>query len=128
MWTILGFPLSSVVIPVWLLDDGTMPNILQADETGNAPLCNLALKLKDQVFPDQNDASENYLNVAALMNKENTGVRQKLIPIEEQVLTKSKGHLNKWRKDGINVHELKDFYFWIDSIVFNEMKSKFSIE
>jgi hypothetical protein len=124
MWTILGFPLSSVAIPVWLLDDGIMPKILQADETGNAPLCDLALKLKEKVFPIQNDASENYLNVAALMNKKNTGIRQKLIPIEEQVLSKSKEHLNKWRVDGINVQEVKDFYFWIDSIVFNQIKSK----
>jgi len=124
MWTILGFPLSSIVIPVWLLDDGTMPKVLQADETGNAPLCELALKLKDKVFPIQNDASENYLNLAALMNKENTGVRQKLIPIEEQVLAKAKSHLNKWREDGINLHELKDFYLWIDTTVYNQIKSK----
>ena len=25
MWTILGFPLTSVIIPVWILEDGTMP-------------------------------------------------------------------------------------------------------
>ena len=124
MWTILGFPLASIVIPVWLLDDGSMPKILQADETGNAPLCDLALKLKEKVFPIQNDATENYLNVAALMNKKNTGVRQNLIPIEEQVLSKSKEHLNKWRKDGINIQELKDFYLWIDSVVFDQIKSK----
>jgi len=125
MWTILGFPLSSIVIPVWLLDDGTMPKVLQADETGNAPLCDLALKLKDKVFPIQNDASENYLNLSALMNKENTGVRQRLIPIEEQVLAMAKAHLSNWRKDGIKGYELKDFYLWIDSIAFNEIKSKF---
>lgn len=125
MWTILGFPLSSIVIPVWLLDDGTVPKILQADETGNAPLCNLALKLKDKVFPLQNDARENYFNLAAVMNKENTGVRQKLIPIEQQILTTAKTHLYKWRKEGIVNKEVKDFYSWIDSIVYNEIKSKF---
>jgi len=125
MWTILGFPLSSIVIPVWLLDDGTVPKILQADETGNAPLCNLALKLKDKVFPLQNDARENYFNLAAVMNNENTGVRQKLIPIEQQVLTTAKTHLYKWRKEGIVNKEVKDFYSWIDSIVYNEIKSKF---
>jgi hypothetical protein len=101
-----------------------MPKILQADETGNAPLCDLALKLKEKIFPIQNDASENYLNLAAPMNKKKTGVRQNLIPIDEQVLTKSKEHLNKWRKDGINVQELKDFHLWIDSVVFNQIKSK----
>lgn len=128
MWAILGFPLSSVVVPVWLLDDGTMPNILQADETGNAPLCNLALKLKDYVFPDQNDASENYLDLAVLMNNENTGVRQKLIPVEEQVLKRANSYLTDWRKNGIKSEQAKEFYTWVDSFVIKDIKSKFSIE
>lgn len=127
MWTILGFPLTSVIIPVWLLEDGTMPKVLQADETGNAPICDLALKLKDKVFSDQNDASENYLNLSALMNKENSGVRQKLIPIEEQILTKSKNILSDFKMYGINYSEAKEFYKWIDNEVYNEIKSKFKL-
>jgi hypothetical protein len=127
MWTILGFPLTSIVVPVWLLEDGTMPKVLQADETGNAPLCNVALQLKDKVFSSQNDASENYLNLAALMNKENSGVRQKLIPIEEQVLAKAKSILTDFRKNGIKYSEAKEFYNWIDSDVYNEIKSKFQL-
>ncbi|MFZ1520092.1 MAG: hypothetical protein WAU11_15040 [Ignavibacteriaceae bacterium] len=127
MWTILGFPLTSVIIPVWLLEDGTMPKVLQADETGNAPLCNVALQLKDKVFSSQNDASENYLNLSALMNKESSGVRQKLIPIEEQVLTKAKNILTDFRKNGIKYSEVKEFYNWIDKAVYNEIKSKFNL-
>ena len=125
MWSIIGFPLTSVVVPVWLLDDGTLPKVLVADETGNAPLCNLALKLKDKVFSNQNDASENYLNLAELMNKENTGVRQVLIPIEDDILSKSKQLLNGWRESKINQTEAKDFFNWVDENVLNEMKSKF---
>jgi hypothetical protein len=127
MWSILGFPLTSVIIPVWLLEDGTMPKVLQADETGNAPLCNVALQLKDKVFSSQNDASENYLNLSALMNKENSGVRQKLIPIEEQVIAKAKNILTDFRKNGIKYSEVKGFYNWIDSDVYNEIKSKFNM-
>jgi len=127
MWTILGFPLTSVIIPVWLLEDGMMPKVLQADETGNAPLCNVALKLKDKVFSSQNDASENYLNLSALMNKENSGVRQKLIPIEEQVLARAKNILIDFRKVGVNYSEAKEFYRWIDNDVYSEIKSKFKL-
>ncbi|MBE0538353.1 MAG: hypothetical protein IH620_01465 [Ignavibacterium sp.] len=127
MWTILGFPLTSVIVPVWLLEDGTMPKVLQADETGNAPLCNVALKLKDKVFSSQNDASENYLNLSALMNKENSGVRQKLIPIEDQVIAKAKSILTDFRKNGIKYSEAKEFYNWIDNDVYNEIKSKFNL-
>ena len=127
MWTILGFPLTSVIVPVWLLEDGTIPTVLQADETGNAPLCNVALKLKDKVFSSQNDASENYLNLSALMNKENSGVRQKLIPIEEQVLARAKNILTDFRKVGVNYSEAKEFYNWIDNDVYSEIKSKFKL-
>jgi len=125
MWTILGFPLTSVIVPVWLLEDGTMPTVLQADETGNAPLCNVALQLKDKVFSPQNDASENYLNLSALMNKENSGVRQKLIPVEEQILIQSKNNLDRWRKSGINNIEIKEFYLWIDNYVIDDIRKRF---
>jgi hypothetical protein len=127
MWTILGFPLTSVIVPVWILDDGTMPRILQADETGTAPLCNSALQLKDKVFSSQNDASENYLDLSALMNKENSGVRQKLIPIEEKILAKANSILSVFRKNGIDNSKVKEFYNWIDSDVYNEIKLKFKL-
>ncbi|NWF51047.1 MAG: hypothetical protein HXY49_10960 [Ignavibacteriaceae bacterium] len=127
MWTILGFPLTSVIIPVWLLEDGTMPKILQADETGNAPLCNAALQLKDKVFSPQNDASENYLNLSALMNKDNSGVRQKLIPIEEKILAKAKSILFDFRKNGIDNSKAKEFNNWIDNDVYNEIKLNFKL-
>jgi len=102
-----------------------MPTVLQADETGNAPLCNVALQLKDKVFSPQNDASENYLNLSALMNKENSGVRQKLIPIEEQILIQSKNNLDRWRKSGINSIEIKEFYLWIDNYVIDDIRKRF---
>ncbi len=127
MWTILGFPFTSVVIPVWLLNDGTMPDILQADETGNAPLCNVALQLKDKIFSSQNDARENYLNLSSLMNKENSGVRQKLIPIEEQIIAKAKNILSDFRNNGIDDSKAKEFYNWIDKDVYNEIKLKFKM-
>jgi len=127
MWTILGFPLSSVIIPVWLLEDGTLPKILMADESGNAPLCNLALELKDKLFSKQNDASETYLNLSALMNKENTGVRQKLIPLENKILMKSKTLMHSWSEKNLNESEAKDFYQWIDANLLNEIKSNFKM-
>lgn len=128
MWTILGFPLTSVIIPVWLLDDGTLPSVLQADESGNAPFCDVALRLKDKVFSSQNDAKENYLNLSALLNREDSGVRQKLIPVEKGVLEKSKNLLNKWRSNGIDKSEAKEFYDWIDNELYPQIKSNFFIE
>jgi hypothetical protein len=124
MWSIVGFPLTSVIVPVWLLEDGSLPKILQADNSGNSQLSTLALQLKDKVFPKQNDARENYINVAALMNKEGTGIRQKLIPIEGEVLEKAKEKLDKWRSTHLNETEVKEFYSWIDEYLIKEIKSR----
>lgn len=128
MWTILGFPLTSVTIPLWITDDGSLPSILIADETGNAPLCKLALQLKDKVFSSQNDARENYINLSALMNKENSGVRQKLIPVEEQIMILADDNLKNWRNSGFIQSEVKDFYKWVDGNVIDSINSKFEID
>jgi hypothetical protein len=122
MWSIIGFPLTSVIIPVWILEDGTMPEILQADAAGNAPLSSLSLQMKDKIFPDQNDASEGYINLSVLMNKENTGIRQKLIPLENEILEKAKENLSRWRSTGLNEKEVKEFYSWVDGYVITEIK------
>ena len=39
IWTILGFPLSSVVIPTWIAGGDQLPKMLISDDSGNAPLC-----------------------------------------------------------------------------------------
>jgi len=128
MWSIVGFPLTSVVIPVWLLSDGTLPDILVGDATGNAPLCDLALTLKDKVFSDQYDATENYLNLSALMNKKNTGVRQKLIPLENEILGRSEAVIADFKKGLFDEEKIKSFYDWIDEYTLRRIKSTFSIK
>ena len=128
MWTILGFPLTSVIVPVWITDDGLLPKILVADTNENAPLCNLALSLKDKVFSQQNDAKENYLNLSALLNDKNTGIRQKLIRVEDEVIKKAKEKLSNWRKFGFNDTEVKEFYDWIDGYIYPEIKTKFDLK
>lgn len=125
MWTILGFPLTSIAVPVWLTDDGSLPKILIADETGNAPLCDLALSLKNKVVSKQNDAKENYLNLSALMNRNNTGVKQKLTPIEDRVLKKAGERITHWEKTEFNSEEVKEFYNWIDNDIYPEIKNNF---
>lgn len=125
MWTILGFPFSSVTIPLWIVNDLSLPAILQADETGNSPLCNTSLKLKDKLFSSQNDARENYINFSALMNQENSGVYQKLVPVEEKIMIRSRNYLEAWRKSGLNQAEVKEFYNWIDDNVIKEIENRF---
>jgi hypothetical protein len=120
MWTVLGFPLTSVIVPVWLLNDGSLPAVMISDKSGKAPLCNAALQLKEMVFPVQNDAKENYINLAALMNKEQTGIRQQLARTEQTIVQKGEQLLSGWRKNGMNESEVRKFYIWIDQDILKE--------
>lgn len=125
MWSIVGFPLTSVIIPVWITSDGSLPKALTADESGNAPICEFALDLKDRIFPVQNDA-KNYIKLSGLMNKENTGLRQKLIPFEQKILSAANEKMEKWRKRGsMNNEEAVQFYKWIDEQIMPELKKSF---
>lgn len=91
-----------------------------SDKSGKAPLCNAALQLKEMVSPVQNDAKENYINLAALMNKEQTGIRQQLARTEQTIVQKGEQLLSGWRKNGMNESDVRKFYVWIDQDILKE--------
>jgi hypothetical protein len=45
MWAVLGFPLTSVVTPLWLCMGEKQPALVTLDNTRTAPLCNKAIQL-----------------------------------------------------------------------------------
>ncbi|OGU54806.1 MAG: hypothetical protein A2V66_06870 [Ignavibacteria bacterium RBG_13_36_8] len=122
MWTILGFPLVSITVPVWLTPNGALPKILIAKYPNNAPLDDLAIKLKDKCFPVKRGHGDSYLNLTAILNIENTGILQKIIPLENKIFEESKWRLAKWYNEKINYNEVYKFYNWIDTIIFAEYK------
>jgi hypothetical protein len=128
MWTVLGFPLTSVAVPVWVLDDGSLPAILTADKDGKAPLCDIALKLKSRILSGQTDARDGYINLAVLVNKDGTGIRQKLIPVEMKVINEAAAKIGKWRQAGFNEAEAKSFYNWVDSEVLKDVKQNMEMK
>lgn len=117
MWTILGFQLCSVAIPTWISATDQLPTILTASSGQNAPLCNWALHLKDQCFSIKRGSGDSYLNIAALMNRENLGIMQRLAPLENKILENGSHCLARWRESGIKTEEVIEFYNWVDSTV-----------
>lgn len=125
MWSVVGFPLTSVIIPVWLLDNGKMPALVQADSSGKAPVCTYALQLKEKALHPRMDSRDNYLNVAVLLNRQNTGIRQQLNTLEQEILSSAKEKLNKWYSNGLNQDEAVEFYKWIDERVTKYLQEHF---
>ncbi len=127
MWTTLGFQLCSVSVPVWVAAGNNLPAILTADESGEAPLCNKALQLKEKCFPIKRGSGRRYLNLTALFNKQNTGILQKLKPVEEKIKEQAGIVSEGWLTNGFNVDEVKSFYEWVDEFVTDEYSINFGI-
>jgi hypothetical protein len=127
MWTTLGFQLCSVSVPVWVAAGNKLPAILTADESGEAPLCNKALQLKEKCFPIKRGSGKRYLNVAALLNKQNTGIMQKLKPVEERIKEEAENNVVK-RADGqFPKDEALKFYEWVDEFVIDQYSTNFGL-
>jgi hypothetical protein len=127
LWTILGSPLTSVAIPVWIGGGMSLPSLLTPAERGNAPLCEKALTLKKTLFPLWRPYGERYMNLPALVNAEGTGVLQKLRPLEERVLMEAHARLGRWRNGGNPRTEIPQFYRWVEKTVAEEYARLFGL-
>ncbi len=125
MWTILGFPLCSVSIPVWVSGGEHLPSILVAADSGNALLCDWALKLKEKCFPIKRGSGKNYLNLSAVVNQQHTGFLQILLPLEDRIFSEAEESLNGWRQQEIDQKQVQQFYDWVDKLVRQEYQQKF---
>ena len=119
MWTVLGFPLTSVTIPVWLHTNMQLPKVLTYDETlKDAPLCHYALELKKEVYSyNWGASSKNYININVLLNADKTGFLQVFPKLENEIFSYAFNKKSDWEKNGLKVKELNDFYRWIDKKV-----------
>ncbi len=128
MWTILGFPLCSVAVPVWVEGGSALPEILTAQGHGNAKLCGLSLKLKDKCFPVKRGSGTKYMNISALVNNKGTGILQKLWPVEDKILSGAEDKLSEWRKSGFTEKAIRGYYSFINGFVLDSYKSLFNLD
>ena len=117
MWTVLGYPFTTVAVPVWIKGGKGLPRIMMAEKSGNAPLCNMSLKLKKQCYPIEHGSGYKYLNISSLINKNNTGILQKIEPIEEEIFNQTESKLTNWRIKQLKKEEIQNYYNWVDDYV-----------
>jgi len=127
LWTVLGFQLTSVAIPTWVKSGAELPKLLLADNSGNAPLCGKALKLKNELFPVKLGNGQNYINIPKLINKEKTGFLQKLKPLEDKIIEKTNSKLNEWRsKKQLPKDEVDNLYNFLEKEITEFYKNEFT--
>lgn len=128
IWTLLGFPLATVAIPTWVEAGKNLPQAVISNENGVAPLCDKSLKLKAKIFPIKRGSGYKYINLPALINKEGSGILQKIIPIENEIIQKASSIIELWREEKhINKEEAEKFYKWADKKVNQAYKNLFNI-
>jgi hypothetical protein len=129
MWTVVGFPLTSVVIPVWITPHGDLPGLLTYDDNlGDSPMCNMALQLKERCYPVKwGSSAMKYINIHALVNRDNTGILQIIRPVENRIFESTNKQLEIWRKDGISEKEVTGFYTWVENQIIDLYGSRFGI-
>lgn len=101
MWTVLGYPPCSVVLPVWLGCNSGVPALLQAcGDTVRSPLCEWANALKHEAFPVERGSGVHYLHISRLFRPDGSGIAQQLLDFEKEVYTQSRTLLDEARRSG----------------------------
>ena len=129
MWTVLGWPLTSVTIPVFINEKGQIPEVLAYNnEIEDAPLCHFALNLKDKCYSQKWGTSKKYyLNVNKLLNADDTGIVQQNAALDNSIFDESYTMLSKWRANGMSEKELLEYYNKIDNQVKTHYSTKYGL-
>jgi hypothetical protein len=129
MWTFAGFPLTTVAVPVWIAGDDSLPQVVSMKENMHAPLCDAAMTLKRQLFPITRGSGGKYMNVALLLNEENTGILQKLQPVEEEIFRKTAEMTATLPAKGkARTEKIIEHYKWLDSYIVRSYNELFGTE
>lgn len=128
MWSVVGFPLTTVAVPVWISGGKNLPAIVSMKQDLHSPLCDAAMLLKKQCFPVTRGSGKKYINLSVLLNKEENGIMQLLEPVENEIFSRSAALVaslpaGKQRADMIQAH-----YKWLDSYIASSYMSLFGIE
>ncbi len=129
MWTVLGFQLTSVAVPVWVKAGENLPKILTAPDSSNAPLCRMALKLKKQCYPVSRGSGRKYLLLSKVINEGGNGFLQLLRPVENENIARAIKLLEEWRKaNKLSESQARDYYNFVDRHVAESYEKLFGLK
>ena len=127
-WTIMGWPLTTIAMPLALLPSGKLPTLVSNDGTGHSRLCEMGLQLKSRVFTlKKGNNTAFYGNLAPLINKKGTGILQRILPMENEVMLLGEEALVGYRKSQ-DADAMNKYYDWVDAYIVGQYKNVFGIE
>lgn len=127
-WMVEGFPLTTVAVPVWVSAGKNLPWVVNMKDDMHAPLCDAAMKLKGQLFPISRGSGSKYINVAALINADNTGIMQRLEPVENEIFKKTAELMASMPAGKARNEKIQAHYDWLDGYIRQSYRELFGIE
>ena len=109
LWLMLGNPLVTPVVPVWVASKEAQPEMLTSSRFQPAPLNALSLVWKSMLFPVKTPEGERYMNLAPLLNRERTGYLQRLVEFDRNTMQSAATFIEQMRKDGFNQKKVNEF-------------------
>ena len=80
MWTGLGYPPCSEIMPVWCSPDGVDKSLRGLGKNGHSEMGDIVKARRDEVFPIRKGNGEKYIDMKKLFNEDGTGYVQVLVP------------------------------------------------
>jgi ureidoglycolate hydrolase len=127
-WMVAGSPLTAVAVPVWVSAGKNIPWVVSMKDDMHAPLCDAAMQLKGQLFPISRGNGSRYINVAALINAEKTGILQRLEPVENEIFKKTSEMMTALSGKKTDKALIQEHYKWVDGYIIQAYKEVFGIE
>ncbi len=119
MWVVLGYPPAGIAIPVWVKAGEELPSVLikESETIMNAFACDMALKLKYKTFSIKRGNGGRYMNFPLIYNRNGNGYMQVLKNYEKRIFTLALPMIDGWRREGININQVKEFNKTADDLV-----------
>ena len=114
MWTIIGYPATTVCVPLWVKGGKEgIPEMLAPDASLRSPMSVKAEALRKRVYSfnlDNSEANSNrYFNWELLYNLQGSGIMQKVMAKEARLLIPYKAAQEIWRRhNNIDVQLILD--------------------
>lgn len=119
-WTMVGPPLSTVTIPLWINSDRVLLKKATLGEDGFAWLPHCGQQLKNSIF-----INNMTIDLAMLYNLSSTGIMQKICMIEEDILILGEELLEGMRRNGFSTNDVATYYAWVDNYLENQYSQYF---
>ena len=126
-WLAVGWPCGSLTVPIVITPSLALPQVVKrASGTYKSKMCSDAVELKKRVFTiyHNNELRTDSIDLSKLINKEETGILQKITLADNVVSERGLELLEKMRNDNATEEDIATYYDWIDNFwqqVFNDV-------